>query len=394
MRKIGALLGALTLSTTLAGCWEQPGYNAGKANWNPHETELTSDNVTELTELWSYDTGDAGVTSPLSVGGKVFAFVPASGGLPHQAVALNAGTGDHVWTMENTQADLDQMSMGEAVHFDDTLYVPFMFAKIGSLLPIDAATGEASTVGFSDAVWTSAIARGALVTGYVTWGSQVPSPIGARLVTSQCSAALAGLSNGTAPVNKYAYFGMSLAWAKGTQAVLFRGCNEETGRYALETPVELGGTPTAIVAITDNTVGYLDQSGTLTVLHISTAGTEWVAEVGENAMAPTVADGKVFITTPDGHLRVLDAATGAPLWEAANAEVGGRPVAAGDVVYVQHTDGTSIAAYPVDGCGLATCPALHTFDVGSIITGGPIVDDGRVIVGTNDGEIVAFGLNT
>jgi len=65
-------------------------------------------------------------------------------------------------------------------------------------------------------------------------------------------------------------------------------------------------------------------------------------------------------------------------------------VVAGDVVYV--TVGSDVLAFPAGGCGTATCAPLAQVSAGARITGGPIVDDGRLVVGTEDGHVVAFGL--
>ena len=46
------------------------------------------------------------------------------------------------------------------------------------------------------------------------------------------------------------------------------------------------------------------------------------------------------------------------------------------------------------GCGGSPCSPLVTVSVGSEVTGGPIVDDGRLIAGAADGQVVAFGLPT
>jgi hypothetical protein len=49
-------------------------------------------------------------------------------------------------------------------------------------------------------------------------------------------------------------------------------------------------------------------------------------------------------------------------------------------------------AFPAGGCGAAACDPLATLDAGLPVTGGPVVDDGRVVVGTERGRVVAFGL--
>jgi outer membrane protein assembly factor BamB len=62
---------------------------------------------------------------------------------------------------------------------------------------------------------------------------------------------------------------------------------------------------------------------------------------------------------------------------------------AGGVVYVATTDGT-LHALDANGCGAAECPLLWSSDTGGRITGGPVVSDGHLLVGTEDGRLIAY----
>lgn len=65
---------------------------------------------------------------------------------------------------------------------------------------------------------------------------------------------------------------------------------------------------------------------------------------------------------------------------------------AGDVLYAGTKDGR-IVAFRAAGCPEAVCAPLLDVDLGGgAIVAGPIVVDGRVIAGTADGQLVAFGL--
>jgi outer membrane protein assembly factor BamB len=109
-----------------------------------------------------------------------------------------------------------------------------------------------------------------------------------------------------------------------------------------------------------------------------------------------VTGDEILVATTDGRLVALPAdGCGAPTcastWE---APLGGAPTQApavgGDVVYA--TAGSRILAFPAGGYGAAICDPLVTLDAGLPVTGGPVVDDGRVLVGTESGRVVAFGL--
>ena len=44
-------------------------------------------------------------------------------------------------------------------------------------------------------------------------------------------------------------------------------------------------------------------------------------------------------------------------------------------------------------CATTSCPALWSVDVGDGIGGAPAVANGKVFVGTADGNLVAYGLS-
>ena len=69
------------------------------------------------------------------------------------------------------------------------------------------------------------------------------------------------------------------------------------------------------------------------------------------------------------------------------------PAVGGDVAY-GGTESGEIDAFALDGCGADTCSALTTVDTGSAITGGPIVDDGRVfaVLALSGAAVVVAGL--
>jgi outer membrane protein assembly factor BamB len=70
----------------------------------------------------------------------------------------------------------------------------------------------------------------------------------------------------------------------------------------------------------------------------------------------------------------------------------GQPVVAGRVVYAGTKSG-HVVAFAERGCSSRTCAPLWDQDVGGgAIVAGPIVVGGQVLVGTADGQIVAYGL--
>ncbi len=129
----------------------------------------------------------------------------------------------------------------------------------------------------------------------------------------------------------------------------------------------------------------------------STDGTiqwTWSARPGDQIRDMAVADDTLLVHTVLEGLIALtahgrEAATCQPLWTMPEA-TWGDPIVGGDAVYVPGS--SSVSTIALDGCGQPTCVQLGTVDVGAAVTGGPIVDAGRVVVGTQDGRVIALGL--
>src|SRR5262249_35035893 len=112
--------------------------------------------------------------------------------------------------------------------------------------------------------------------------------------------------------------------------------------------------------------------------------------------APAVTGDTILVTTSDGRVAAFSAAgcgaaDCAPQWVAAIGTTGGpAPTVVGNVVFAATTN--TIAAADLAGCGgAAACPKLATYNVGDTITG-VAYDSGRLLVTTQNGQAVAFGL--
>lgn len=390
MRRFWGILGVAALATSLGGCWVQQGFDAGHTRYNPDETAITSANVDQVVQLWSADTGDVPVTWPLSVNGWVFAVSPTDGTSGNRIIGVDAATGAIAW---DTTHSVSGWQMGAPVYLDGNVVVPYGYLRVGGYAFVEATTGAiVDDRGQSSGTWGSAVVDGELVTTGSFYGSVIPIPYSASIY-GPCTASIAGVMPNSPPPPRtdFAYVGTDVMWNSGTRAQGFVGCDPETGQYTTTWLTELGGQPTGVVAVGDDDVAYTDATGTLTVLDSSTGAVLWTAELGGSPAAPAVAEGQLFATTGDNRLVVLNAATGAVQWEAALGE-GGRATVAGDVVYVTQVAGDTILAFARAGCGAATCTPLTTITVGGDMTSDPIVDDGRLVVGTTDGRIVAYGL--
>jgi hypothetical protein len=373
------------LGTTLSGCWEQPGFDAGHTNWNAGEHVITAANVDQLTQLWTYGVSDGPVRSPLSIAGKVFAV--GRGAFYDQIVRLDAADGRIRWSWANEQFPAGAMT--DLVYRGGTLSIAWSIGPtIATRFDFNASTGASSSRSAPAEVNTAAVLDGDLVLAGGGGHPQFPG-VHVGYVDGPCHVSQVGSLTGPKAGSSFAFVGDDLMWSFGTTARGFLDCDPASREYGASWTTELGGTPVGVAAVGADRVAYVDDTGTLSVLDAVTGAVVWTSEVGAGAGQPAVADGKVVVSA-GSRLAVYSTTDGGLLWEAAVSGTGGTPTVGGDVVYV--AVGSAIEAFALDGCGAASCTALTTVTVSSPVTGGPIVDDGRLLVGTSTGALVAFGL--
>lgn len=167
---------------------------------------------------------------------------------------------------------------------------------------------------------------------------------------------------------------------------------------------DVGATPTAPVIGPGEQVIYVGTgNGTVVAIDPGHGTVLWTAPVGAAvARPPALAGGVLYVPTSAGDVVAVDAtgcgaATCAPLWTASTgtAAVADQPAIAGtgdDAVLYAGTVGGELHAFAATGCGEATCEPLWSATTGSPVTGGPIVSNGRVFAGLQDGRMVAYGL--
>ena len=118
------------------------------------------------------------------------------------------------------------------------------------------------------------------------------------------------------------------------------------------------------------------RSGSTSNLHISSS--------------PAVANGVVYIGSPDHRLYALDATTGKILWQYETGDTisFSSPAVANGVVYVGSDDKT---LHAVDA---ATGKGLWKYTTGGKIKSSPLVDNGVVYVGSYDSNLYALDATT
>lgn len=381
MRRTRTTLAGLAASALLAGCWVQPGFDAGRGNWNPDPT-ITPANVGELVELWEHDTGDLPVLAPLSVNRRIFAGVSDPSG-SHEAVALDAVTGAVVWENER---ESQGTTMYTPVYLGGNILLPISQLRFGQAVKVSAATGEDAGSISTRGVWSLAVAGGELVVADFNYSSTIPSFI-AYSIEWQYDAVITYTSDDPlAPSSHFALVDDRILWAYDTTAVGYAPCGAAQCPAAWTT--ELGGKPIGLAKVDSGFAAYTLDTGAVTVVDVLTGAIRWTTDAGAGT-PPAVASSKIVVGTDDNRLVTLEAASGAPLWEAALPGPASRPLVGGEVVYVEA--GGDLLAFPLGGCEAASCEPIARLEIGASASGGPIVDSGRVIVGTSDGRIVAFG---
>jgi outer membrane protein assembly factor BamB len=151
-------------------------------------------------------------------------------------------------------------------------------------------------------------------------------------------------------------------------------------------------------------VGFHWQKNWLYALDVRTGATVWRLQEQGSAVSPLVLDGRggLFVTRQSGLSR-LAAATGAQLWQSSLAEMWSpaTPCVDGDVVYAAGGAGKVFAFDTATGktswewecCD--DLSAMHPYRrTGKTILSSPTIVGDQILIGTNDGRLVALRRQT
>jgi len=113
--------------------------------------------------------------------------------------------------------------------------------------------------------------------------------------------------------------------------------------------------------------------------------TAWRAYLAASSkVTPTVADGVVYVGANDGKLRAINAKTGQGSWAVdTGAEILAEPLVSGGKVYTANGLGV-VSAYTTAGV------KVWSFTAGDAVYSSPVLADGKVIFGCNDGWLYAL----
>jgi outer membrane protein assembly factor BamB len=138
-----------------------------------------------------------------------------------------------------------------------------------------------------------------------------------------------------------------------------------------------------------------EEDGALYALEAATGKPLWRSVVpgwaGGSAQSPLVVGGTVYVGSTDGYLYAFDAVTGQTLWRGATGGPIHRSsvIAASGHVFVG-SDGGTLVAFPLSGCGESTCQPSWRSRSLTPGTSTAAAAYGRVYVTDSDGYMNAF----
>jgi outer membrane protein assembly factor BamB len=136
----------------------------------------------------------------------------------------------------------------------------------------------------------------------------------------------------------------------------------------------------------------------LAVLDASTGAVQWSAPFTTSQSGnPAVTATTIFLTGADGLVAAFPlagcgAATCSPSWSDTSAgEVSGSPRVGGNLVYVAAGQGNEVLAYAAGGCGATTCAPVGTVHLTGSTFMSPVVDSATLFAQERD-AVAAYRL--
>jgi PQQ-like domain len=335
-RKLGWAAVALVMVAVAPGCWLQSGYDARRSANNAGESTITAANVAGLAEAWHA----SATVEPVVSGGTAY----VASGTAVQALAV--ATGASRWSVPDSGADSLALAGGH-------LWVAG--GNTGcSMRALDPATG-------------------ATVTSQGFGGNAFDFGSNGR---SYCSTTEV-LATGDTVSTSWTYFAGALA-----PGPCFPGFTLQSGSGVITLDKDTGAVVSQVGGVgaagctfsTPETVNTLSSDGTITYMPVGDRivryGTCGGSPCGSLAVPAGTGTGEVVVPAAGGRLviasggkvLVLDAATGAVQWTGTVTTTvveSPAPTVTATTVYVTGAGGV-LAAFPLAGCGAATCGPAWT----------------------------------
>jgi outer membrane protein assembly factor BamB len=347
--------------------WSQFGFDPDGNRLNPFENVLNPRTVANLQLKWKYVTGGFVDSSPVVDHGIVYI-------ASDKVYALDARTGTKLWNdpiFSVSPAVVDGVAYVSSYN-DGKLYA--LNAKTGTELwgyPVSVGSPPTIAAGVvyfgsgDNKVYALKASTGALLWNYSTGG----------VISSPPAVANGVVFVGSVDQNVYA-----LDAKTGTKLWSYT----TDGQIFLSAPAVRNG----VVYVASCGIG---QGGSVFALNASTGTLLWRYATGDGIQASfAVERGVIYVASADSYLYALDATTGAKLWDyLSGGFYTSSPTAANGVIYIGSAYYGSMDA--IDG---RIGSLLWSYTTGSdhFQYASPVVADGAMYIGSDDGTIYAFGL--
>jgi outer membrane protein assembly factor BamB len=408
---VAGAVAAVTLGIGTVGAgaadWPQYGFGPAHNGYNPNETTINAANVADLHQVWRTPSlDDQQQSQPIVAGGRLFVNTGSNG--TENLNVFNATTGARLWTAYSGEFSTSTPAVaGSFVYVGDS---------VGGGLLAYHASGCGSSFCFPP-VWRSAEVTGTVqgnspvVAGGVVFFAVSDGRISAWPAAGcggeTCHRSWSGTIGGgiAAGTPAVANGRVYVAAAKRLWVYAADGCGATSCAplWTAPLPTAAGFTPIVSSGVVYVAAGFklvaFDAAGCGT----STCSALWMGSVGGRVETPPVARrGQVYVGAGDiltdaGSRLAAFAAGGCgdstctPAWigRVARPVVGSIALANG-LIYAPTFDGY-LRVFRIGGCGSVRCRPRASIHVGA---GGnsdnPIVVNGTVYAGTNDGHVVAL----
>ncbi|HKE72207.1 MAG TPA: PQQ-binding-like beta-propeller repeat protein [Acidimicrobiales bacterium] len=409
-------------------CWPQAGFDARRSGFNGGETGITSATVAQLAPAWTATVGGGpgepvvlGATAYVRTGGAVTALDTTTGAVRWTTPLAGAGlpvlAQNHVWVpVASSACSLASLDLGTGAVVDTRsfggpglpnndqsfaacgtydlvgvgkrlmigwLYLASAFAP-GQCLPNRTNAFGAAVNAFDTDTTAGAWNTGGITVTCDPLPTTPPAGVRGRLSSDSTTLfAPHAVVSSTGAADSVAGFSVATG----------------AGQFSWATPSTVV-TPVTPLSDASTELAAVATDGHLFVLDKDTGAVDWSADLGAAASTPAaVTDTTIFVAGGDGRVLAFPvggcgAATCSPAWTATlPAAATARPSVVGDVLYVGGSDGR-LTALPAGGCGAATCAALFATTVPGSVSGSPVADGGTLYVGSSTGTVTAYRIPT
>jgi len=411
-RKVGWL--AVVAALMAPGCWLQSGFDQRRSSNNAGETAVTAAKVGSLAKAWEVAGASAGGdpvvnggTAYLSTGTTVEARNLATGAARWSAPVADVESlaigGGHIWAAAaDTGCSLTALApaTGATVATLGFGGNAFDFGSNGrSYCGISEGLVRGNTVVISWSYFGAALARGSCFPNFTYQTGSGTGTVDAEtgeLISETGGVGSPGCAPASAdPANTLSSDGNVVYMPSGNQIVRIGLCSGQAcAPLTLPAGVSAGG----VVVPADGGRLVLTGGNQLLVLSAATGAVQWSAPFTPSTFsAPAVTATTIYVTGADGVVAAFPlagcgAATCSPSWsDTSSGEVSGAPRVGGDVVYVAGGQGNEVRAYAAGGCGASSCAPVATIDLGGPSYISPVIDSGTLFV-QEGGGVAAYRL--